>query len=167
MKEVKLEELKLNPIEMIGKEWMLINTKTNTEMNSMTASWGGMGHLWNKDVIFLFVRPQRYTKKLIDQKNVKVSVSFFSGEHKKEMGYLGTATAYTEPDKLKKCELTVLEQDGVFTFEEATVTLEVKKLYQQTLLEECFLDKETDNNAYPKHDYHDLYVCEIERVFVK
>lgn len=84
MKEVSLKEIKLDPMHMIGRDWMLINTKVNDEVNTMTASWGGMGHLWNKDVVFLFVRPQRYTKKLIDNENVKVSVSFFDGNCKRK-----------------------------------------------------------------------------------
>ncbi len=167
MKEVKLEELEFNPFTMIGKEWMLINTKTEDEVNTMTASWGGMGHLWNKNVVFLFIRPQRYTKKLIDEENVKVSVSFFGGEHKKELGYLGTNSTYDVKDKIQKSGLHLIEEDGVVSFEEATLTLEVEKLYRQTLTEDSFLNKKVDEDAYPKHDYHDVYVCEIKRVFRK
>lgn len=167
MKEVKLEELEFNPFTMIGKEWMLINTKTKDEVNTMTASWGGMGHLWNKNVVFLFVRPQRYTKKLIDEENVKVSVSFFGGEHKKELGYLGTNSTYDVKDKIQKSGLHLIEEEGVVSFEEATLTLEVEKLYRQTLTEDNFLNKKVDEDAYPKHDYHDVYVCEIKRVFRK
>lgn len=167
MKEVKLEELEFNPFTVIGKEWMLINTKTEDEVNTMTASWGGMGHLWNKNVVFLFIRPQRYTKKLMDEDNVKVSVSFFGSEHKKELGYLGTNSTYDVKDKIQKSGLHLIEEDGVVSFEEATLTLEVEKLYRQTLTEDCFLNKKVDEDAYPKHDYHDVYVCEIKRVFRK
>ncbi len=167
MKEVKLEELEFNPFTMIGKEWMLINTKTENEVNTMTASWGGMGHLWNKNVVFLFIRPQRYTKKLIDEDDVKISVSFFGGEHKKELGYLGTNSTYDVKDKIQKSGLHLIEEDGVVSFEEATLTLEVEKLYRQTLTEDSFLNKKVDEDAYPKHDYHDVYVCEIKRVFRK
>ncbi len=167
MKEVKLEELEFNPFTVIGKEWMLINTKTENEVNTMTASWGGMGHLWNKNVVFLFIRPQRYTKKLIDEDDVKISVSFFGGEHKKELGYLGTNSTYDVKDKIQKSGLHLIEEDGVVSFEEATLTLEVEKLYRQTLTEDSFLNKKVDEDAYPKHDYHDVYVCEIKRVFRK
>ncbi len=167
MKEVKLEELEFNPFTVIGKEWMLINTKTENEVNTMTASWGGMGHLWNKNVVFLFIRPQRYTKKLIDEDDVKVSVSFFGGEHKKELGYLGTNSTYDVKDKIQKSGLHLVEEDGVVSFEEASLTLEVEKLYRQTLTEDSFLNTKVDEDAYPKHDYHDVYVCEIKRVFRK
>lgn len=167
MKEVSLKDLKLDPMHMIGKDWMLINTKVNDEVNTMTASWGGMGHLWNKDVVFLFVRPQRYTKKLIDDENVKVSVSFFDGNCKKEMAYLGSNSTYDVEDKITKSGLHLTEEDGVVSFEEATLTLEVEKLYVQTIEESCFVNKKVDEDCYPKHDYHDVYICEIKRVFVK
>ena len=38
---------------MIGKEWMLITAEKDGKVNTMTASWGGMGILWNKKVAFI------------------------------------------------------------------------------------------------------------------
>ena len=34
--------------KIIGKEWMLVTAGGADEVNTMTASWGGMGWLWNK-----------------------------------------------------------------------------------------------------------------------
>ena len=35
----------------IGREWMLVGAvKPDGSFNAMTASWGGMGVLWNKNV---------------------------------------------------------------------------------------------------------------------
>lgn len=31
------------------------------QFNPMTVSWGGLEHLWNKPVIFIFVRLTRFT----------------------------------------------------------------------------------------------------------
>ena len=42
---------------LIGKEWMLITAGNIQHFNTMTASWGGLGWLWNKPVAFIFVRP--------------------------------------------------------------------------------------------------------------
>ncbi|MBQ5373195.1 MAG: flavin reductase family protein, partial [Bacteroidaceae bacterium] len=44
---------------LIGKEWMLITAGNIKHFNTMTASWGGLGWLWNKPVAFIFVRPER------------------------------------------------------------------------------------------------------------
>ena len=46
-------------MKMIGKDWMLITAADpdTGAVNTMTASWGAMGELWNKDVCFIFIRP--------------------------------------------------------------------------------------------------------------
>ena len=65
-RELSPEDKVLEPIRMIGKEWMLIGAKKPTgEMNAMTASWGGIGVLFHKPVVFCFVRPQRYTDEFL------------------------------------------------------------------------------------------------------
>lgn len=49
-KEITPEELNFNPFTKIGKEWMLITAGDANGFNTMTASWGGAGVLWNKNV---------------------------------------------------------------------------------------------------------------------
>ncbi len=65
-KEIKPEELTKNPFHMIGKEWMLVTAEKDGKVNTMTASWGGVGIMWGKPVAYVFIRPQRYTKEFID-----------------------------------------------------------------------------------------------------
>ena len=54
-KEVKMEELNFNPFTKIGTEWMLITAGDEKNFNTMTASWGGMGIMWNKKVITAYI----------------------------------------------------------------------------------------------------------------
>ena len=54
MKKLEVKDLKDNFFEAIGKEWMLITAGTKEKFNTMTASWGGIGWLWNKPVAFVF-----------------------------------------------------------------------------------------------------------------
>lgn len=57
MKAINPNEIKDNFIELIGKEWMLVSAGDKEKFNMMTASWGGVGVLWNRPVVFaLFVR---------------------------------------------------------------------------------------------------------------
>ena len=72
-KEVKAEELQFNPFTKIGKEWMLITAGTEEKCNTMTASWGGVGVIWGKDVVTAYIRPQRYTKEFVDANDTSVS----------------------------------------------------------------------------------------------
>ena len=45
----------------IGKETMLISAAADGKANTMTASWGACGVLWNKPIAVCFIRPQRHT----------------------------------------------------------------------------------------------------------
>ena len=47
MREIAISELKINPFDLIGKEWMLV-TAGNQERgyNTMTASWCHLGSIW-------------------------------------------------------------------------------------------------------------------------
>ena len=66
MKEINIESLNKHACQMIGKEWMLVTAAKDGEVNTMTASWGGLGVMWGKNVAFIVIRPQRYTKEFID-----------------------------------------------------------------------------------------------------
>ena len=50
-----------NVFSLIGDRWMLVTAGTPAHCNTMTASWGGLGVLWNKPMATIYVRPQRYT----------------------------------------------------------------------------------------------------------
>ena len=54
MKAIEPSLVKDNFIEIIGKEWMLVSAGDKDKFNMMTASWGGVGFLWNKPVVFVF-----------------------------------------------------------------------------------------------------------------
>jgi hypothetical protein len=47
--EIKPEELNKSAFQMIGNDWMLITAESN-KVSSMTASWGGLGVMWNKSL---------------------------------------------------------------------------------------------------------------------
>ena len=86
MKEIDINEFCFNPFNKIGKECMLVTSSYNGKTNSMTASWGGVGVLWNKNIAFIVLRPQRYTKEFIDNSNT-FSLSFFEDSYKSTLTY--------------------------------------------------------------------------------
>ena len=51
MKKLEVKDLKENFFEAIGKEWMLVTAGTKEKFNTMTASWGGIGWLWNNRLL--------------------------------------------------------------------------------------------------------------------
>ncbi|AGA69140.1 conserved protein of DIM6/NTAB family [Desulfitobacterium dichloroeliminans LMG P-21439] len=165
-KEITPEQFIHSPFQLLDKEWMLITAGNEVKVNTMTASWGGLGVLWNKNVAYVFIRPTRYTKEFVDA-SATLSLSFFDSAHKKQMGYLGRVSG-RDVDKIKESGLTVLKaEDGTPYFEEAKITLFCKKLYAQELKPECFTEAGIDEKNYPLKDYHTMYVVEIEQILVE
>lgn len=87
-KEVDIKSLTFNPFTKIGSEWMLITAGDQSGYNTMTASWGGLGVLWGKNVATCYIRPQRYTKKFVDA-NDTFTLSFYGPEHKQALSICG------------------------------------------------------------------------------
>lgn len=155
-----------NAIEMIGSEWMLITASDEKQgrVNAMTASWGTMGVLWNKNVCICFVRPQRHTYALLAEQE-RFSIAFFGDAQREALAFCGRESG-RDLDKLKACGLSSSECDGVPVINEAQTLLICRKLYEDDLREGCFLDPEILKH-YKEKDYHRFYVCEIEKAYVK
>ena len=164
-KEIKAQELKINPFEMIGTDWMLISAKKAEKVNTMTASWGGLGVIWNKNVVTIYIRPQRYTKEFIDNSDT-FSITVLGEEYIKELSYLGIISGRDE-DKIAKTGFTVDEDDNTPYFSEGKVVLICRKLYSQELSKEFFEDTSLINKNYLKNDFHTMYIGEIVKVLVK
>lgn len=162
MKEIKLELFEENAFNMIGKDWLLITAEKDGKVNTMTASWGALGIMWNKKVAYIFVRPQRYTKEFIDASD-KLSLSVLPNSFRKDLGYLGTVSGRDE-DKISKTNLTLTSYDGIPGFEESRLTIICKKLFAQELTEDSFIEKDIIDQWYPEKDYHIMYVVEIEKI---
>ena len=166
MKEISVSELQLNPYQKIAKEWMLITAGDEASgYNTMTASWGHLGSLWNKPTAICYVRPQRYTKEFIDRESY-YTLCFFPEEFHKALGYLGTKSGRDE-DKVAKVGLTPVFGEGYTYFAEAELVLVCRTLYQAPLKEEYFRDAAVMDANYPERDFHDLYIGAIEKVYVK
>lgn len=169
MKEITFSELQFNPFELIAKDWMLVTAGCEERgYNTMTASWGHLGSIWGhgggKPTAVIYVRPQRYTKQFVDREPL-FTLSFFDGSYRKALGYLGSHSG-RDGDKVKHVGLTPVFADGTTYFAEAKLVLICRKLYQAPLREEYFTDREVVEDCYPKRDFHDMYIAEIEKVLM-
>ena len=81
MERIEPSKLTENFFETISNEWMLITAGDKEKFNTMTVSWGGIGYLWNKPVVYIFVRPERYTFEFLEKKDY-FTVSFMGMENK-------------------------------------------------------------------------------------
>ncbi len=160
-KEINIRELKDNFVKMISNDWALLTAGKSDNFNTMTVSWGGIGELWNKDVCFVFVRPQRYTYEFME-KNDYFSLSFFGGEHKKELGICGSKSG-RDIDKIQETGFIPVDLGEAVGFEQAKVNVVLKKLAYQDIKPDGFVD-ETIMGNYANNDFHRVYVGEIVKV---
>ena len=164
-KEIKPSEIVNNPFDLIGKDWALVTSKNGEGCNTMTASWGGVGIMWNKPVAFTFIRPQRYTFGLMENEDY-YTLSFFDEEYRDALKFCGTKSG-RDYDKVKETGLTPVYDESAPYFEESKLVLVCKKLYAQNLNRESIIDEATVSPAYTADDFHKMYISEIVKVLVK
>ena len=163
MKAINPNEIKDNFIELIGKEWMLVSAGDKEKFNMMTASWGGVGVLWNRPVVFAFIRPERYTREFIDARN-EFTITF-----RKAQSICGSKSG-REIDKVAATGLTPLfTEAGNPVFEEARLTLECKVVYKSEIEEAKFLDPTVFPRWYDEKNgnAHIVYIAEILNAWEK
>lgn len=161
--EIKPVELNESAFRLIGKEWMLITAGNSDRWNTMTASWGAMGELWFKPVVFTFIRPQRYTLEFVEREPL-FTLSFFDEAHRAALDFCGSHSG-RDCDKAKETGLTPFEAEpGAMAFKEARLILVCRKLAVQDLNPDGFLDPGIEKN-YPNKDYHRMFVGEVVKVF--
>lgn len=161
--EISPDSLSISPFELIGSEWGLVTAGDERGFNTMTISWGGMGVLWGKNVVTIYVRPQRYTKAFIDAAE-RFTLSFYAPEHKRALGVLGTKSG-RDGDKVAEVGFTPLYLDGTTAFEEARLIFVCRKLYADDIKPGNFIDPTCDTANYPEHDYHTMYIAEVEHIY--
>ena len=170
MKKTNYEILgKEDALNLIGKQWMLVTAGSSERFNTMTASWGGLGWLWNKPVAFVFIRPERYTHGFIEASDC-MTLSFYGEEYREALKICGTKSG-RDIDKVAATGLTPEElESGNMTFGEARLTLDCRKLFKTSMHKCNFIDQrilELWYNNNPGGSLHDVYIVEIENIFEK
>lgn len=153
-----------NLSKILSEDWMLVTPGIPARWNTMTASWGGFGHLWNQDVAFVFVRPSRHTYGFMERED-GFSLSFFAPRWRKALEICG-AKSGRDIDKARAAGISpkAFAADGCAQrvgFEEARLVLACRKLYSQDLDPARFIDPSIAAN-YPNGDVHRLYVGAVE-----
>lgn len=160
-KELSVYDIQDNPFKLIADDWMLVTAGNLQKFNTMTASWGTLGELWNKKVAFCFVRPTRHTYEFMNATNT-YTLSFFAEKYRSALDYCGRHSG-RKVDKIAKTGLTPVEWESqAVYFQQARLVLICKKVYTQDIDPALFIDP-VIHDAYPKKDYHRMYVGEIIR----
>lgn len=70
-------------------------------------------------------------------------------------------------NKVKEAGLNPIELENTVGFEEAEMIFVCKKIYQQRLVEEGFIEKSIVKENFPEKDFHETYVGEILKILVR
>jgi len=164
--KIDISELSFNPFDKIGKQWMLLTGGDKDSFNTMTASWGQLGVLWNKNVLTCYIRPNRYTYDFVENGEC-FTASFYGEEYRKALSFCGSHSG-RDCNKAEETGLTPVEIDGSMAFEEAELVLVCRKLYSYDLQESGFLtDDGIPAKFFSTDPYHRAYISEIVGVYVK
>lgn len=159
------KSLSENVFSLIGDKWMLITAGTGEQCNTMTASWGGLGVIWDAPAATCYIRPQRYTKEFVDREEY-FTLAFFGEEWRKALSLCGSKSG-RDVDKVKECGFTVKTAAcGAPYFEQADLVLVCRKRFAQEM-DPANIPQDVKEKWYPNQDYHTMYIGEIVEVLQK
>jgi len=160
---IKPTQITDNVFKLLDKDWMLVTAGKLGDYNTMTASWGHMGIMWNLPVAIAWIRPQRYTLEFANRYPA-YTLSFFTEEYREALRFCGSRSG-RDYDKAAETGLTPVESEGgsVF-FEEARLVMECRTIYRDDLRPENFTRPEIAQKVYPTGDFHRFFMGEIVRV---
>ncbi|MFV0440872.1 MAG: flavin reductase [Lachnospirales bacterium] len=164
-KKIDINNYTFNPFTKISKEWLLVTAEKEGVANTLTASWGGVGHIWNKNVVYIFIRESRYTKEFLDSSDT-FSLTFFDDKYKTDLSYLGTVSGRDEK-KIEKVGFNVSHIDNTPYFDEAKEVFICKKLSKHFIAKDGMIDETIVPKCYSNNDYHYMYVGEIIDIYTK
>jgi len=164
MKEMNVNDFNYN-IFNIKKDWALLTAGNEEEFNTMTISWLELGHLWNKNVATIFVRPQRYTKEFVDKEDY-FTISILPNEYINELAYLGRVSGRDE-DKLNSTTINPEFTSNTVYMREAEIVFICKKIYVSQFDSNKFITDDIKEDMYQMEDYSYVYIGEIEKILVK
>ena len=140
MEPFDLRKLEENVFSLFDQQWTLITAGPPDRCNPMTASWGGLGVLWHKDVATIYVRPQRYTYEFLEREDY-FTLSFF------------------DEFAVRGYHIQSAAQGQAAYPQEARLVLVCRKLYWNDL-DPAHIPLE-DRKHYKENDFHRMYIGEI------
>ena len=164
-----------------GFQWFhdaeLLAAGDKEKSNAMTIGWGGIGTLWGRTALTVYVAEKRYTKEFMDKAEYFTVMVFDvkdSGsaeerlQGKKVLNYMGTKSG-RDGDKAQALGLhTAFTANGTPYYTEATMVIECKIMYAAPF------DPQYFKSDAPKKMYanfpagiHSMYIGEVINAWKK
>lgn len=158
-----LRNFNLAPLYTIDQEWAVLAVGRKEKFNAMTISWGGLGTIWNKPVATVYVKPNRYTYKFMEE-NEYFTISFYNEKYREDLKILGSKSG-KNVDKVALTKFTPEFLKNTTSFKEAKLTIICKKIYFQDLdINNISTDSIPQNEVdrfYKREPIHRMYIGEV------
>jgi len=154
-----------------GFQWFndaeLLAAGDKEKSNAMTIGWGGIGTLWGRTALTVYVAEKRYTKEFMDKAEY-FTVMAFDVAQSKVLTYMGTKSG-RDGDKAKALGLhTAFTPNGTPYYTEATMVIECRIMYAAPF------DPQYFKSEAPKRMYqnfpggiHSMYIGEVVQAWKK
>lgn len=146
---------------------LLLAAGNEQQSNAMTIGWGGIGTLWGKKAVTVYVAERRYTKQFMDHAQY-FTVMAFSERKEEVMEYMGTKSG-RDGDKAKALGLhTAYTENGTPYYLEADLVLECRIMYAAPFDPQYFKD-DVPKRMYAKFPagIHSMYIGEVINAWKK
>lgn len=155
---------------------VLLTTKADNKVNTMTISWGSLCIEWGKPEFITFVRESRFSRELLE-KNPEFTINIPTGQFDKKILSFSGSNSGRDINKIEALNLT-LESPRLISvpaIRELPLTLECKVVYKQKQ-DLSSLPKEYLEQFYPENgdgsvhgtdrDCHIAYYGEIVSAYI-
>ncbi len=154
------------PYTFVGDK-IIIASSNGSKVNITAAAWGGVGYFWDKRLVFIVVRKNRYTREMLDASG-EFSVSFVDQqEFRGALKYLSLVSGRDE-DKVAGAGMNIGYYEGIPYVEEAGEVLVCKIVFRQELDKAGFLEESFAEKFYKNEDdVHILYAGELKKILLR
>lgn len=165
---VAAEDFDENIFKLVGKDFTVITAGETP--NSMVASWGGVGIMFNKPVTWNFLRANRFTLEKIRETGT-YTMCYFPDQYKGDIMQFGTKSG-RNTDKMAQTKLTPMATpDGYPAYAEAKIIIECKLIAASTVSKDEFYTEEAktflQEGFDDAKDWHKLVYGEITKIYIK
>lgn len=153
-----------------GFQWFrnpkLLAAGNKEKSNAMTIGWGGIGTLWGRTALTVYVAEKRYTKQFMDKAEY-FTVMAFGTEQSNILNYMGSKSG-RDGDKAKSLGLhTAYTANGAPYYTEATMVIECKMMYMAPFDPKGFKDVPQKTYSNFSAGIHSMYIGEVVNAWKK
>ncbi len=154
-----------------GFQWFhdaeLLAAGDREKSNAMTIGWGGIGTLWGRTALTVYVAEKRYTKEFMDRSEY-FTVMAFDVAHSNVLNYMGRQSG-RDGDKAKALGLhTAYTENGTPYYTEAEMVIECRIMYAAPFDPQYF-KSDAPKNMYRNFPagVHTMYIGEVVNAWKK